>query len=457
MATVQKRGDTYRIKVSCGYGLDGKQIIQSMTWKPEPGQTPRQIEKELERQKVLFEERCKSGQYISSRMRFADFVDIWRKDYALPQLAPKTYTRYETLLARILPAIGHIPLSKLQPHHLLDFYNHLATECPSGKAAYRLKAEYLPVLEGKSAHAVCKRTGISETTVLSLKKGQAIRADTMQKLRDGYRLPEKAFERQQTATLSDVTIRHHHRLISAILNTAVQWGALPHNPCDRVKPPKAMQKEAVYLDDKQAVHLVELLADAPIQQRTMIITLLYTGMRLGELCGLEWKDIDSEKQMIAVRRSSQYLPGKGIFTKEPKNKSSIRTNKYAPELFALLREYRIWQTEQRLKVGDRWQDCDRLFTQWDGSPIYPASVSAWFHKWIANTDLPRITVHSLRHTNATLLISGGVDIRTVSRRLGHSQTSTTMNIYAHAIKSADEMAADVIHLPSIEKAIKKAE
>lgn len=211
-----------------------------------------------------------------------------------------------------------------------------------------------------------------------------------------------------------------------------------------MKPPKVTQKEISFLDDVQAKELISLIDDAPIQYKTMIITLIYTGMRLGELCGLEWKDVDFDNEIITVRRSSQYISGKGIITKEPKNKSSIRTNKYPSVLFKLLKDYKVWQARERLKLGDRWNDTDRLFTTYDGLPMHPNTLNTWLKKFLENTNLPRITVHSLRHTNATLLIAGGVDIRTVSKRLGHSQTSTTLNIYTHAIQSADAMASETI-------------
>lgn len=456
MATVQKRGNTYRITASCGYDASGKQLRKSMTWTPTPGMTPKQETRELERQKVLFEEKCRTGQFASGDMKFGDFVEIWRKDYAQQQLAPETYWRYNTLLARILPAIGHLRLSRIQPQHLLQFYNDLAENSISGKSRYRVKEERLDEVAAIKTSDITKHSGIGQTAARTFKRGEYISAETMNKLCDGLNIRRNIFEAEQGKPLDPVTINHHHRLISSILGIAVQWQLIPSNPCERVKPPKKPHREAVYLDDKQAMHLVELLDGAPMQQRTMIITLLYTGMRIGELCGLEWKDINYDKHLISVQRSSQYIPGKGIITKEPKNISSIRTNKYAGELFALLKEYEMWQLEQRFRLGDKWEDHDRLFTQWNGKPIYPASLGVWFKKFLSNTDLPPITIHSLRHTNATLLIADGVDVRTVSKRLGHSQMSTTMNIYAHAIRSADEMAAEVIHLMPLKQSIKRS-
>ena len=119
MATITKRGDNYRIKVSAGYSVDGKQIVQSMTYKPAPGMTEKQIQKELHKQAIIFEEQVKSGQYISSNIKFADFVECWFKDYAEKQLRPKTILGYLSMKERTNAAIGHIRLDKLQPHHLI--------------------------------------------------------------------------------------------------------------------------------------------------------------------------------------------------------------------------------------------------------------------------------------------------------------------------------------------------
>ncbi len=91
-----------------------------------------------------------------------------------------------------------------------------------------------------------------------------------------------------------------------------------------------------------------------------------------------------------------------------------------------------------------WLDCDRLFTTWNGSPIHPDSITGWFAAFIKRHELPKITIHSLRHTNITLLIMAGIPLRTVAKRAGHSSTVTTSLIYSHAIQSADEMASGVL-------------
>lgn len=448
MATVQKRGNSYKIVVSCGYDINYKQLRKSTTWTPEPGMTAKQIEKELERQKVLFEEKCRRGQVLDGDIKFADFADKWFKDYAEKQLKPKTLARYKDLIKRINAAIGHIKLDKLQPHHLLSFYNNLQEQGIRDDIKYKCKIDLKAYLKNQNitktkAAEICN---ISKTTLDSIYNDNNINEKSAVSICSGLslKLPATFETINNDKSLSAKTIQHYHGLISSIMNTAVQWQMIPSNPCNRVKPPKLEKKEPRFLDEVQATRLLELIQNEDIRYKTMVMLLLYTGFRRGELCGLEWDDIDFENNVIHVRRSSSYVAEKGVFTDTTKNATSLRCIKAPAAAFEMLKEFRRWQIEQRLKIGDQWQDTNRLFTTWNGSPIHPDTLTGWFHDFISKTDLPYISIHSLRHTNATLQIAGGVPLSTVADRLGHANTSTTGNIYVHAIKSADEAAAETL-------------
>jgi integrase len=176
----------------------------------------------------------------------------------------------------------------------------------------------------------------------------------------------------------------------------------------------------------------------------MITLLIFTGMRRGELFGLEWKDIDFENKYLTIERTSQYIGNKTLITKEPKTRSGCRGMQISKSLITILKQYRAWQAQKRLKLGSEWIHTDRLFTQWNGEPMYPDSLTKWFSKFLEKNNFRKVTLHSLRHTNATIMIAEGTDIRTVSNRLGHAQTSTTLNIYTHALKSKDQQAAEVL-------------
>ena len=158
--------------------------------------------------------------------------------------------------------------------------------------------------------------------------------------------------------------------------------------------------------------------------------------------GLEWKDINFKKKQLKIVRTSQCVPNMGIITKQPKTHSSLRVIDLSDTAIILLKNYQKWQIQERFRLGDKWVDTDRLFCQWNGTPIHPDTITGWFRDFIKRNNLPKVTIHSLRHTNATLLIASGTDIRTIAGRLGHAQTSTTVNTYSHVIQSANRVAAD---------------
>ena len=391
MATARPKGRGYEIRVSMGYDMNGRKIVKSKIWIPPKNLTPKQLQKALEREKVLYEEQVKTGANPDCNIKFAQFVDMWVKDYGERFLAPKTLYRHFDYLKRINQAIGHIKLKDLQPIHLNAFYKNLAEE---GVSMKRKRDENGNIIgDGK---------------------------------------------------LATKTILEHHRTISTILSVAVKWGLITDNVARRADPPKPEGKEIEFLNESEIKELIKALRQEPIQYQTMVMIAIYTGMRRGELFGLEWKDIDFDNKTLSIIRTSQYIGNKRIITKEPKTKSSIRTLTISDTLIKQLRRYKVWQNQERLKVGADWVDKDRLFTQWNGEPMYPDTLTKWFNQFLKRHNLRHVTLHSVRHSNATLLIAEGTDIRTVSNRLGHAQTSTTLNIYTHALTSKDKQAADTL-------------
>lgn len=444
MATIQKRNNSYKITASCGYNTAGKQIRKTITWTPSPGMTPRQIEKELERQKIIFEEKCRNGTYLDGNIKLSDFAEKWLTDYAEKQLKSETYYMYKLMLKRINQALGHIRIDRIQPHHLLEFYNNLSEVGVREDIKYKPIKDIKHILSEKNMTQVslASKSGVSVATVRSCTKGHNISKQSAQKIMTALK-DNKLFEEiEKDKTLSSETILHHHRLLSTILSCAVEWQLIPSNPCSRVKPPKVERKEANYLDEIQSAELINCLENAPLQYKTIIMLLLYSGMRRGEVCGLEWSDIDFEHCLVSISKSNLYLPGKGIYEDTTKNKSSQRVIQIPQVMIDLLKEHRIEQNKLRLSIGDKWQGTKKIFTTTFGSPIHPDSITGWFRKFIKANNLPDIHLHSLRHTNATLLIACGTNIRTVAKRLGHATPITTGNIYAHAIKTADELASE---------------
>lgn len=243
--------------------------------------------------------------------------------------------------------------------------------------------------------------------------------------------------------LSKKTILEHHRLISAMLHKAVYWQLLFNNPCERVQPPRSRKPKRRYYDDEQCKIMLSNLNELStenIKYKVAITLTVFTGVRLGELMGLEWSDIDFTNGIVCVNRSSQYLAEKGVFTKTPKTESSIREVGIPDFVVSLLEEYKLWYDNQKEFCGELWIDSNRLFVQADGKPMHPSTISKWFVKFVEQIGLPVINFHGLRHTNATLLIAQNIEVPIVSARLRHAQLTTTLNFYVHPIIAHNKTA-----------------
>lgn len=376
----RKRGNTYQIRVSCGYDTNGKQVVQTMTWKPKEGMTPKQIEKELNKQVVLFEEKCMKGQ-VTANIKFQDFAEQWFEEYALTNLRHTTYERMKQLTVRVYPEIGHLRLDKITSRHIQKFINDL-------------------LLNGKS-----------------FKTGKP---------------------------LSRKTVVHHLSFISDVFSYAIQMGMLTDNPCSRVKIQQGEKKEKEIYTLEEVEQLFELLETAPLKYKTFFILAIYSGFRRGELLGLEWKDIDWDNQVISVRRTSNYTSDKGIYTDTTKTKKSQRSLKFPQCVMDLLREFKEEQDSDREKIGSKWQDHDRLFVKWDGRPMNNNTPYFWFNEFCEKNNFRFCDIHSLRHFYASALINKGVDAAAVSGALGHSVISTTTSIYCHVFQQAQARTGDAI-------------
>ena len=385
--SIEKRGkNSYRLVCLAGYDLQGRPIKKT--------KTIHGTKKDAEIELAKFVADVQNGLVIEGKsLKFSEFTEIWKRDYGSKELAPSTYKRYCRMLeTRLLPYFGHFYINKIKPTDIMKFYDLLEKD-----------------------------------TQLVRKKGN-----------NGSKTKKP---------LSGKTILEHHRLLRAMLHKAVYWQLIVANPAERVQPPKARKPKRRSYDDEQTKILLEnleLLSSEDTKYKVAIILTVFTGVRLGELMGLEWQDVDFKNGIISINRSSQYLSDMGVFTKVPKTESSIREIAIPEFIISLLEEYKLWYEEQKSFYSELWTDSDRLFVQADGKPMHPSTISKWFVKYVAQIGLPVINFHGLRHTNATLLISQNIDVAVVAARLGHAQITTTFNFYVHPIISHNRQAGSVL-------------
>ena len=380
MATIRQRGNSYQIRVSVGYDTKGNHKEQSMTWKPPEGMTGRQIQKELTRQAVMFEESVSRG-FKSSAIKFEELCEEWFEEYAKLNLRSTTYERLKQLKHRIYPAIGHLRIDKITPRQLQAFVNSLAKE------------------------------GANEKT--------------------GKPLAPK-------------TIRHNLSLISDVFTYAVKMGLVSDNPCSKVTIPKGEVKEKQIYSQEEMEALLTKLMGEPLKYRVFFYLIAYSGFRRSEMLGLEWKDIDFKNNIISIRRTSNYTAERGTYTDTTKTKRSQRTLKISPFIMEMLKQFKEEQDNEALRLGSKWVETDRLFTKWNGEEMNNQTPYGWLKEFCEKNNLPFYGIHSFRHFAASALISAGLDVTTVSGALGHSNSGTTLNVYSHMFQNAQARVSEAM-------------
>lgn len=303
------------------------------------------------------------------------------------------------MLKRISPAIGYFKLSELKPQHLNALYEQLGKD------------------------GLNKNTG---------------------------------------KTLSNKTILEHHRLIRTILAQAEKELLVQYNAAIKATPPKVEKKEANYLQIEDIENILFYLSKEPLKQQAFIILLIFTGFRRGEIMGLKWDKIDFKNNLITIDTNLLYSKERGIYEDTPKTEQSKRTISVPIQVMNILKAYRKEYNTKRLSLGSCWHDTNFVFVQENGKPMHPDSLTDYCYKFTKKYNqliekenknkpksqqiklLPHINPHAFWHTQASMLILNGVDITTVSKRLGHAKTSTTADIYSHLMQKADESASNTL-------------
>jgi len=346
--------------------------------------------KEAEIELARFIAEVEDPQYVRpSKMKFREFTNKWLAEYAMPNLSERTIWGYQKHLEiRLIPYFGNMVMEQITPFVIQKFYNSL-------------------------------------------------RRDNERK--DG-----------KTGKLSEMTIRQIHLFLSSLFEKAVKWQFISVNPIKRVDAPKVKKQNYSVYDTPQLDIAFEIIDKEALKYKLIFTLAAICGLRRGEVLGLRWSDVELTKRKLNINQVSQYIKDKGIIFKKPKTHNSQRILSIPEPLIGLFEEYRIEQDCLKKQVGSLWQNSELLFTQWDGTPMFPDSISKWFYRLVKKNKLPHLCFHGLRHTSASIMVSKGIDIKTVSGILGHADIQTTLNIYAHVletkkIEAADKMA-DLIKL-----------
>lgn len=239
--------------------------------------------------------------------------------------------------------------------------------------------------------------------------------------------------------LSAQSCLHIHRLLHTALKQAVRWQLVARNVCEAVEPPRPARPEIRVLDEEETLALLEAAEGHPL--RIAVLLAVTMAFRLGETLALTWSNTDLAAGTITVSRSLEETRANGLRFKDPKTAAGRRNLRVPDWVVTELRRHKARQAETRLLLGAGYANHDLIVCQDSGEPIIPTYASKAFARLAAKAGLPEVTYHGLRHSSTSVLIKAGVPIRVVSARLGHANTSTTMNIYSHMLKGQDEQAA----------------
>lgn len=432
MASVRKKNNGYEVTVSDGYDSSGKKVTISRTFIPEPGWNDKKIQKELEKFKVELENRVKHGDNIKAdKITIEKLSAYFLADMKPPELSPTTYESYEKIIRqRIVPHIGQERITRVNGHTVKIFEEAL-------KAEGRL---------------------------------------------DGRKGP-----------LSDQTIKRMTLVLSAMLSYAVSLGWISINPLifsgkQRRKKSNAKEYKVEYLTIEHVKkflwlldHPVSIRRKAHASQRGNVLSQtkeysqawqlstkwrfffylsLFTGDRRGENISLTWNDLDFEKCSVSISKSTAKIDG-GTLLKDTKTHAS-RVAIVPPFVMEVGKALLAEEKRNCLSLGDRWQGYrgrnfgkNFVFTSWDGSQMHLDSPRREFKRLIriynenvstSKEDcLPEAaTLHSLRHTTASILISNNMDPQSVAGVLGHAKSTTTLNIYSYFFQTKNQEAANIM-------------
>lgn len=378
---IDRGNGSYRFTVSLGMDGNKKQIRKTTTWRPAEKMTQRQADREAIRQYAEFERKCKGNQLFDENMRFSELAEQYFKVYAKNELKPITAYNHEKMYNfHFKDAFGNRKLKDINKAVLTEYFNHLTVT----------------------------------------KKGE-------------------------TNPMGFRTVKRLYNIMQSLFRFAVNQGYINDTPCKGISLPKedgTTDEKRKYLEDDELDEFMELFEGYSVLN-FCVKMLMFTGLRCGELLGLKWEDINMEERYLTVNHTLSYVDGE-YFLQTPKTKQSRRTIYFGQTVYDLLKEQKKEQNRLKRAVGKTFEHSEMVVTSNTGFYKDRNCLASQLRKRLKGTGFEFMTLHCLRHSNATLLLNQGVDLKVVSEHLGHSDVGTTGNIYADVLERTKRKTADVL-------------
>lgn len=435
MATIEKRKNSYRISVSIGYDATGHQIRKTTTYTPKAS-TPKAIEKEVQKFAYEFEQKVKDGNIESGyNISFQDYASKWLDTYVKANLSPKTQEMYEWYLNKwIYPAIGYLKMTKVKPAHCQAIYNNMQS--------LGYSASYIKKIHGCISNVFTYAYKMQVVNDIPTKHCFLPTIEKSNNL--------KCFTLEQTNTfLHALTMEYTFQRSEHISHNGITG-------------------------NEQNINAHTQTRTIATQFQLYFVVAIASGLRRGEMLALTWNDIEflDDAIIVHVNKSTTRTIALGQFMKEPKSKSGYRNVTIPNDCKNL---FETWYTQEKKlseQLGTAWKgktgndfNDTFIFIQHNGkqmsmhTPYYKMqeiidnfnkhlddmiSENPSMEQYYEDLKLPHISLHGLRHTNATLSLANNIDIETVAHRLGHARASITLDVYGHALESIDKRASNTL-------------
>ena len=409
MASLENRGNgSWRVIISNGYGPDGKKKRIQRTITVDPKKTELAQRREAEKQAALLEADFQRQMLTDAKkVTFGQVYNDYLQDRIIGRgLAERTINDYKRLFTlKLIPNFGKMAIRDITARDLNAFFRKLKKERISDKK-----------VSGKS------------------QKGKPQKKD-----------------------LSGTYCRKYYQQLNELFLYAQRSGLIVTNPCTLIDPPKIDTEEVQAYDISECPDILQKIKAHPDPEwRCYFLMQFYCGSRPEEMTGLNWSDYDGST--ITISAGSYQAKGeKCKRTDKPKTKKSNRKIQLPPDAIEAMSEWKKAQAEKRLRIAGSWVDPDAVFTNYLGERISMTMPSKLWKRFVNQNGIRPLPLYSLRHTNASLLIhSNELSVEEVAARMGHEQTSTTLNIYTHAFQDSNEKATNAL-LNVLDSAKKKAE
>ena len=379
---IVKRGKSFRFTVYLGYDTNHKQIRKTTTFTPPEDLTPRKAEKLAKEEYLKFKNKCNGLVDFNENMRFKELTQAYLNIYAKNELKPITTYNYEHLIN----------------YHFMDYFGN--------KKLKQITPGMITTFF--NTHTTTDKNGSEKPLIYP-------------------------------------TAKKLYTILQSVFTFAVSQRFISESPCKNIILPNRQREtnKRKYLTEDELNRFLQLF-DEYSSFNTIIKTLLFTGMRAGECLGLQWSDIDFTNRLIYVRRTLSDVGGEKILT-DPKTKGSKRYIYMSETVYNLLMEHHNEQRRLALIVPN-FKHPEMVFTSDTGNYKDRSCLNTSFRRYLKDTEFDFLTLHALRHCNATLLLNSGVDLKVVSEHLGHSDISVTADIYTDVLASTRQKTAQIIEL-----------